>query len=153
MTASAPGNARLTRPDGSPIRALVVDDEVYLSGLLRMAMANEGWDARTASNGQEALNVVRELEPDLLAIDAVGDAHAADPSRDWRLNVPEEPIVVTGDENRIRQVIANLLRNARTHTPAGTVVTTSLAKDGAFARIEVRSEPGETVFAVLLPLS
>lgn len=61
--------APLTRPDGSPIRALVVDDEVNLSDLLRMAMQNEGWDARTAANGQEALNQIRDFGPDLLVLD------------------------------------------------------------------------------------
>ncbi|MFT4232685.1 MAG: response regulator transcription factor [Leucobacter sp.] len=69
MTAPAPRPAQLTRPDGSPIRALVVDDEANLSELLRMAMRGEGWDARTASNGQEALNAIREFEPDLLVLD------------------------------------------------------------------------------------
>ncbi|WP_242682449.1 response regulator transcription factor [Herbiconiux sp. SYSU D00978] len=59
----------LIRPDGSPIRALIVDDEASLSDLLRMALRNEGWDARTASNGQEALNTVREFEPDLIVLD------------------------------------------------------------------------------------
>ncbi|MDQ1123892.1 response regulator transcription factor [Microbacterium trichothecenolyticum] len=59
----------LTRPDGSPVRALVVDDEANLSDLLRMALQNEGWDARTAANGQEALNTIREFGPDLLVLD------------------------------------------------------------------------------------
>ena len=45
-TASAP--ARLTRPDGSPVRALVVDDEASLGDLLRMALCYEGWDVRSA---------------------------------------------------------------------------------------------------------
>ena len=69
MTASASRPTPLTRPDGSPIRALVVDDEANLSELLRMAMGNEGWDARTASKGQEALNIIREFAPDLLILD------------------------------------------------------------------------------------
>ncbi len=67
MTMTRP--APLTRLDGSPIRVLVVDDEANLSDLLRMALQNEGWDARTAANGQEALNVVREFAPDLLVLD------------------------------------------------------------------------------------
>ncbi len=59
----------MTRPDGSPIRVLVVDDEANLSDLLRMAMESEGWDARTAANGQEALNRIREFAPDLVVLD------------------------------------------------------------------------------------
>ncbi|SDH20503.1 response regulator transcription factor [Microbacterium sp. 77mftsu3.1] len=61
--------APLTRVDGSPVRVLVVDDEANLSDLLRMALQNEGWDARTAANGQEALNLVREFAPDLVVLD------------------------------------------------------------------------------------
>ncbi len=55
--------APLTRPDGSPVRALIVDDEANLSDLLRMALENEGWDARTAANGQEALGAIRSSPP------------------------------------------------------------------------------------------
>lgn len=79
----------------------------------------------------------------LLVIDAVSDAHAADAERTWLLDVTGDEALVTGDENRIRQVIANLLRNARTHTPPGTVVTTSLAIDDDAALIRVADDgPG-----------
>lgn len=59
----------LVRPDGMPVRALVVDDEANLSELLRMALTNDGWEARTAANGQEALNAVREFQPDIVVLD------------------------------------------------------------------------------------
>nr|WP_315266336.1 HAMP domain-containing sensor histidine kinase [Microbacterium lemovicicum] len=79
----------------------------------------------------------------MLAIDAVSDAHATDSGHDWRLEVGEDAIEVPGDENRIRQVIANLLRNARTHTPAGTVVVTSLREHDGDAVLEVTDDgPG-----------
>lgn len=68
---SDPRPTPLLRPDGSPIRALVVDDEEYLSSLLRMALRHEGWDARTAANGQEALNLVREFGPDVVVLDVM----------------------------------------------------------------------------------
>lgn len=79
----------------------------------------------------------------LLAIDAVSDAHASDATHHWRLDIPEEQISVVGDENRLRQVVANLLRNARVHTPPGTVVTTSLRSRGGHAILEVADDgPG-----------
>ncbi len=68
MTPPTP-RATLLRPDGMPVRALVVDDEANLSELLRMALANEGWEARTAGNGQDALNAVREFQPDIIVLD------------------------------------------------------------------------------------
>jgi two-component system OmpR family sensor kinase len=66
-----------------------------------------------------------------LVIDAVSDAHAAGPDHQWSLELPDEPVVVTGDDARLHQVLANLLANCRTHTPAGTSVTVSLASNGA----------------------
>jgi len=62
-----------------------------------------------------------------LAIDATSDAHAAGPAHRWVLELPDEPVLVRGDEHRLHQVIANLLSNARAHTPPGTTVTVQLA--------------------------
>jgi two-component system, OmpR family, sensor kinase len=67
-----------------------------------------------------------------LLVDAISDAHVAGPEHRWRLDVPEEAVTVSGDAARLHQVVANLLANARTHTPPGTVVTAALrvAPDG-----------------------
>ena len=62
-----------------------------------------------------------------LAIDATSDARAAGPAHRWVLELPDEPVLVRGDEHRLHQVIANLLSNARAHTPPGTTVTVQLA--------------------------
>jgi two-component system, OmpR family, sensor kinase len=70
-----------------------------------------------------------ETEPvDLsrLLVDAVSDAHVAGPEHKWRLDLPEEAVSVPGDAPRLHQVVANLLANARTHTPPGTDVTVAL---------------------------
>ncbi|BCB91571.1 sensor histidine kinase [Phytohabitans suffuscus] len=70
-----------------------------------------------------------ETEPvDLsrLLVDAVSDAHVAGPGHRWRLDLPEEAVTVPGDAARLHQVVANLLANARTHTPPGTDVTVAL---------------------------
>ncbi len=68
----------------------------------------------------------REVDLTRLAIDATSDARVAGPDHRWQLDLPDEPVLVTGDSNRLHQVLANLLSNARTHTPAGTTVTVSL---------------------------
>lgn len=84
-----------------------------------------------------------EVELTLLAVDAVSDAQAADATHAWRLDVTDDLISVTGDENRLRQVVANLLRNAQVHTPPGTTVTLSLARDGGEAVLRVADDgPG-----------
>jgi two-component system OmpR family sensor kinase len=61
-----------------------------------------------------------------LVLDSTDDAHAMGPDHVWVLDLPEEPITVLGDEARLQQVLANLLANARLHTPAGTRVTIRL---------------------------
>lgn len=79
-----------------------------------------------------------DVELPLLAVDAVSDAQAVDRDREWRLEIAADaPLTVPGDEDRLRQVIANLLRNAHTHTPPGTVVTTSVFPDGEEAVLRV----------------
>jgi len=66
-----------------------------------------------------------------LTVDAVSDAHVAGPEHRWVLDLPEEEIIVPGDQRRLHQVLANLLANARTHTPAGTTVRIGLStQDG-----------------------
>lgn len=74
---------------------------------------------------REAVDLTR------VVIDATSDAQAASRGHRWMLELPEEPIVVTGDGHRLHQVLANLLANARTHTPAGTTVTVALHMDVA----------------------
>jgi two-component system OmpR family sensor kinase len=66
-----------------------------------------------------------------LIIDATSDARAAAADHRWQLQLPEEPVVVRGDEQRLRQVLANLLSNAARHTPAATEVTIALTTEPA----------------------
>src|SRR5262245_8069775 len=72
-----------------------------------------------------------------LVVDVVGDAHAAGPDHHWQLDLPEAPVVVPGDPLRLHQVLANLLANARTHTPPGTRVTVGLSAVDGTARLVV----------------
>ena len=74
-----------------------------------------------------------------LAIDATSDARAAAPGHKWQLELPDEPVVVRGDEYRLRQVLANLLGNAGSHTPPGTTVTVALSEPGPGASSVVLS--------------
>jgi two-component system, OmpR family, sensor kinase len=61
-----------------------------------------------------------------LIIDATSDARVAWADHRWQLDLPEQPVTVRGDGQRLRQVLANLLSNAGRHTPPGTVVTITL---------------------------
>ena len=105
---------------------------------------------------------LRREEVDLvgLLVDTVADARAAGPDHDWQLDLavleppadatpeeaedflPEPPLVI-GDEARLRQVIVNLLANARVHTPAGSHVTTTLAREGDTLIVRIHDDgPG-----------
>lgn len=94
------------------------------------------------------LDAGRPLERDpvdltRLVLDAVTDARAAGPGHRWALELPEEPVTVPGDAHRLHQVLANLLANARAHTPAGTKVTVSLESGAAEAVLKVHDDgPG-----------
>ncbi|MET0967071.1 MAG: HAMP domain-containing sensor histidine kinase [Nakamurella sp.] len=78
-----------------------------------------------------------EVDLTLVIVDAVSDAQVAGPNHRWQLDLPEEPVTTIGDPARLHQVLANLLANARTHTPAGTTIWSGL-----------RTEPGRSVITV-----
>ncbi|MCQ1994119.1 response regulator transcription factor [Arthrobacter sp. zg-Y1171] len=62
---------RLAHPDGSPIRALVVDDETSLAELVGMGLRMLGWNVVTAGNGLGAVSAAREFRPDVLVLDVM----------------------------------------------------------------------------------
>ncbi|MCH0565597.1 MULTISPECIES: cell wall metabolism sensor histidine kinase WalK [unclassified Streptomyces] len=85
----------------------------------------------------------RPVDLTRLVLDAVTDARAAGPGHRWTLDLPEEPVTVPGDAHRLHQVLANLLANARLHTPVGTEVDVALGTDGAEAVLSVHDNgPG-----------
>jgi two-component system OmpR family sensor kinase len=69
-----------------------------------------------------------------LLANSVSDAHAAGPNHEWVVMLADEPVVVVGDERRLQQVVANLLTNARMHTPEGSRIVVSLSVGKATAQ-------------------
>jgi two-component system, OmpR family, sensor kinase len=65
-----------------------------------------------------------------LVIDVTSDARVARTDHRWQLDLPDEPVLVEGDEHRLHQVMANLLSNAGQHTPPGSTVSVTLAVPG-----------------------
>jgi two-component system OmpR family sensor kinase len=89
---------------------------------------------------------VEPVDLTALVVDAVSDAHVAGPEHRWQLELPEVAIRVPGDAARLHQVVANLLTNARVHTPPGSTVTTTLAVDATGAVLTVADDgPGVPV--------
>jgi two-component system OmpR family sensor kinase len=84
-------------------------------------------------------------EVDLAALvqDAADDARAAAPGRVVRTEGADEPAVVLGDAHALRQVLANLVRNALVHTPDDTALELGVAAGGGVVRVGVRDHgPG-----------
>ncbi|MGN9763241.1 sensor histidine kinase [Streptomyces sp. SD31] len=85
-----------------------------------------------------------EVDMAALVAEAVWDARAAGDGHDWQLELRlDAPAPVLGDEARLHQVVANLLANARVHTPEGTTVVASVEADPDRCVIRVRDDgPG-----------
>ncbi len=141
--ASIRGYSELTRrgdyelPD-DVVRALdrIESESVRMTGLVEDLLLLARLDA-----GRELVLAEVDLVP--LVTDAVGDAHVAAPDHEWSLDAPEAPVVVTGDRGRLHQIVANLLGNARVHTPEGTDIRTRLSIDGDAAVLTVQDDgPG-----------
>ncbi|WP_345501064.1 sensor histidine kinase [Pedococcus ginsenosidimutans] len=135
--ASIRGYAELSRREREPVPASVshalsrVESEALrMQGLVEDLLLLARLDAGRPLEREP-------VDLSLLAMDAVSDAHAAAPEHRWELDLPDEPVEVAGDQARLHQVVANLLANARTHTPAGTKVVTSVRPEGDWVRLSV----------------
>ncbi|MEW1890304.1 response regulator transcription factor [Streptomyces sp. NPDC048567] len=70
-TTSPQGRTELLRPDRTPVRVLVVDDEASLTELLSMALRYEGWEVRSAGDGAAAVRTARAFRPDVVILDVM----------------------------------------------------------------------------------
>ncbi|MDQ0762151.1 sensor histidine kinase [Streptomyces canus] len=85
-----------------------------------------------------------------LVVDTISDARAAGMDHNWRLDLPDEPALVSGDAARLQQVLINLLGNARKHTPEGTTVTARIQRRGPWMCVDVEDN-GQGIPSDLLP--
>lgn len=86
-----------------------------------------------------------------VVVNAVSDSQATSRNHLWQLDLPEPEVFVMADADQLHQVMVNLLGNARSHTPDGTVVRTSVRRQGDRAVIEV-ADNGPGIPEETLPL-
>jgi len=84
--------------------------------LLLLSRLGEGEDLRT-----------EDVDLGDLVLDAVNDAAVAAPTHRWVRDLPDQPVWVRGDRDRLHQLVSNLLTNGWKHTPPGVTVTTGIA--------------------------
>ena len=108
-TTTARGHDTLTRADGSPIRALVVDDEPALGELLSTVLRYEGWQVESALTGHAAIRAARSLEPDVILLDVMlPDIGGIEVLRRIRVTHPNVPVLFLTAKDAVEDRIAGL---------------------------------------------
>ncbi|WP_276581769.1 response regulator transcription factor [Cellulomonas sp. RIT-PI-Y] len=109
MTASTLTREALTRPDGQPVRALVVDDEATLAELLSTALRYEGWQVEHALTGQTAIKQAKHLDPDVILLDVMlPDLSGLEVLRRIRATHPTVPVLFLTAKDAVEDRIAGL---------------------------------------------
>ena len=142
----------------TPLTSIVGYAELYRAGGLRGEDELAGAMGRVEQEGHRMAALVEDLlqlarldehrpaertrlRLDELVAGAVRDARAVEPDRPITDDI--SPVVVEADEAQLRQVVGNLLANARVHTPPGTPVHVSVgARDGTAVLVVADEGPG-----------
>lgn len=153
--AAIQGYAELTRQDSSTLPptteyalARIESEAMRMTSLvdelLLLSRLGEGQDLDT-----------EDVDLADVVSNAANDAAVAAPTHRWVNDLPEEPVWVRGDRDRLHQLVSNLLTNAHVHTPPGVTVTTAITRDlsgddGPYAELTV-SDDGPDIEPELLP--
>ncbi len=153
--AAIQGYAELTRQDSSALPPTTeyalarIESEarrmtLLVDELLLLSRLGEGQDLQT-----------EDVDLAELVTNAVNDAAVAAPTHQWVKNLPNGPVWVRGDHDRLHQLVSNLLSNAWVHTPPGVTVTTGITchrsgSEAPYAELTV-ADDGPGIDADLLP--
>jgi two-component system OmpR family response regulator len=99
----------LTRSDGSPLRVLVVDDEVNLAELVSMALRYEGWEVSAAHTGTRAVRLAKDFHPDAVVLDMMlPDFDGLEVLRRMRANDADVPVLFLTARDALEDRVAGL---------------------------------------------
>ncbi len=99
----------LARPDGLPVRVLVVDDEPTIAELLSMALRLEGWQVTIAHTGAAALTQAAKISPDVAVLDVMlPDFDGLEVLRKIRQRIPALPVLFLTARDAVEDRIAGL---------------------------------------------
>jgi two-component system OmpR family sensor kinase len=122
-------------PDGEKSLARVQSQSQRMTALvedlLLLARLDEGQPLKLS-----------EVDLNQLVVEGVSDEKVMAPGHTWRLELPDEPVVVNGDPSQLRQVLMNLLSNARKHTPPGTTVVAGVGRTAEGAAVVTVTDDG-----------
>jgi two-component system OmpR family response regulator len=101
--------SELRRPDGQPVRVLVVDDEATLAELVSMGLRLEGWEVRSAADGLSAVRSARDFRPDAVVLDVMlPDIDGYEVLRRMRADTPALPVLFLTAKDAVEDRIAGL---------------------------------------------
>ncbi|WDV49520.1 response regulator transcription factor [Streptomyces coeruleorubidus] len=140
----------LHRPDGAPVRVLVVDDEPDVTEVLAGVLTGEGWQVRTAADGAGALATARDFRPDAVVLDwMLPDLDGLQVLRELRREAPSVCVLFLTARDAVEDRIAGITAGGDDYVTKPFSLEEVLARlRGLLRRAGMATEPGENWLTV-----
>ncbi|MFD9812107.1 response regulator transcription factor [Streptomyces sp. NPDC059080] len=134
----------LHRPDGEPVRILVVDDEPDVTDVLAGVMTGEGWQVRTAADGATALATARDFRPDAVVLDRMlPDLNGLEVLRALRREEPRVCVLFLTARDAVEDRIAGITAGGDDYVTKPYSLEEVLARlRGLLRRAGMTADPG-----------
>lgn len=134
----------LHRPDGEPVRILVVDDEPDVTDVLAEVMTGEGWQVRTVADGMTALTTARDFLPDAVVLDwMLPDLDGLQVLRALRREMPSVCVLFLTARDAVEDRIAGITAGGDDYVTKPYSLEEVLARlRGLLRRAGMTAEPG-----------
>ncbi|GCB44601.1 response regulator transcription factor [Streptomyces sp. NL15-2K] len=140
----------LHRPDGAPVRVLVVDDEPDVTDVLAGVLTGEGWQVRTAADGAGALATAGDFRPDAVVLDwMLPDLDGLQVLRELRREAPSVCVLFLTARDAVEDRIAGITAGGDDYVTKPFSLEEVLARlRGLLRRAGMATEPGENWLTV-----